>query len=81
SFTIIAALFGTTLAPIAGRYGVFAGIIAGFLHMSLVTNVGFLHAGMNLYNNGFSGGFVAALLYPLLDTAAQLRQARKTPGN
>ena len=81
SFTIIAALFGTTLAPIAGRYGVIAGIVAGFLHMSLVTNVGFLHAGMNLYNNGFSGGFVAALLVPLLDTIAQLRQARKNPDN
>ena len=30
SYTIIAALFGTTLAPIAGRYGVVAGILAGF---------------------------------------------------
>ena len=45
--------------------------------MSLVTNVGFLHAGMNLYNNGFSGGFVAALLVPLMDTLDQLRIARK----
>jgi len=24
-----------------------------------------LHAGMNLYNNGFSGGFTAALLVPI----------------
>ncbi|MBN1777120.1 MAG: DUF1576 domain-containing protein [Clostridiales bacterium] len=77
TFTIIAALFGTTLAPIAGRYGVLAGIVAGFLHMSLVTNVGFLHAGMNLYNNGFSGGFVAALLCPMLDTIEQIRQMRR----
>lgn len=66
-FTLAAALFGTTLAPIAGRYGFFAGLLAGFLHMSLVTNIGFLHAGINLYNNGFSGGFVAAFLYPLLE--------------
>ena len=49
----MAALFGTTLAPTAGQYGVVAGILAGFLHMSLVTNIGFLHAGMNLYNNRF----------------------------
>ena len=77
TFTIIAALFGTTLAPIAGRYGTLAGIVAGFLHMSLVTNVGFLHAGMNLYNNGFAGGFVAALLCPLLDTLEQMKQLRK----
>ena len=68
TFAIIAALFGMTLAPIAGRYGMLAGILAGVLHMSLVTNIGFLHAGMNLYNNGFSGGFVAAFLIPLLET-------------
>ncbi len=77
SFTIIAALFGTTLAPIAGEYGVTSGILAGFLHMSLVTNVSFLHAGMNLYNNGFSGGFVAALLGPLCDAVRQMKMARK----
>ena len=77
SYTLMAALFGTTLAPIAGRYGVFAGILAGFLHMSLVTNIGFLHAGMNLYNNGFSGGFIAAFLCPVLDAAAQIKQAWK----
>jgi len=68
TFAIIAALFGMTLAPIAGEYGMLAGILAGVLHMSLVTNIGFLHAGMNLYNNGFSGGFVAAFLVPLLET-------------
>jgi hypothetical protein len=71
TFAIIAALFGMTLAPIAGEYGFLAGILAGFLHMSLVTNIGFLHAGMNLYNNGFSGGFVAAFLVPLLEMFRQ----------
>ena len=64
---MINALFSTTLAPIAGCYGIPAGILAGFLHGSLVGNLLGLHGGMNLYNNGFSGGFVAALLVPLLD--------------
>jgi hypothetical protein len=77
TFAIIAALFGTTLAPIAGKYGFVAGILAGFLHMSLVTNVGFLHAGMNLYNNGFSGGFVAAFLVPFLDALPQFRRGKR----
>lgn len=72
TFAILAALFGTTLAPIAGRYGVIAGIVAGALHMSLVTNIGFLHAGMNLYNNGFSGGFIAAIISPLWDALGQM---------
>jgi hypothetical protein len=64
---IIAGLFGTTLAPIAGQYGPIAGIAAGFCHLSVVMNVGMLHGGMNLYNNGFAGGFVASALVPLID--------------
>lgn len=78
TFAIMAALFGTTLAPVAGKYGIVAGILAGFLHMSLVTNVGFLHAGMNLYNNGFSGGFVAAALVPFLEALVQLRHPKRS---
>ncbi|MDD3917406.1 MAG: DUF1576 domain-containing protein [Synergistaceae bacterium] len=30
--------------------------------------VGVLHAGFNLYNNGFAGGLVAAILVPLIET-------------
>lgn len=65
---ILAALFGTTLAPIAGQYGTIAGIIAGILHMAVTMNISYLHGGMNLYNNGFSGGFIAAALIPFLDS-------------
>lgn len=65
---IIAGLFGTTLAPIAGKYGTIAGIIAGFLHLSVSMNVGLVHGGLILYNNGFSGGLVASILFPLFDT-------------
>lgn len=64
--SILAGLFGTTLAPIAGEFGFFPGIISGFLHMALVFNIGAVHGGINLYNNGFSGGFVAAMLVPIL---------------
>ncbi len=63
---IIAALFGTTLAPIAGSFGPVAGILAGFFHLSIVHNVGVLHGGVNLYNNGFAGGFVASFLVPVI---------------
>lgn len=79
---LLTALFGTTLAPIAGFYGIIWGIIAGMLHTSLVSNVGFLHGGLNLYNNGFSGGFVAAFMVPILDSLYQrrkeLKNARRT---
>jgi len=64
---VIAVLFSTTLAPIAGTYGPFIGFIAGILHMILVTNVGVIHGGINLYNNGFSGGLVAGVLIPVVD--------------
>ncbi len=64
---IIAGLFGTTLAPIAGQYGILAGVAAGFFHLSIVMNVGVLHGGVNLYNNGFAGGFVASFLVPVFD--------------
>lgn len=64
---IISILFSTTIAPIAGGFGPFIGIIAGILHYILVTNVGAIHGGMNLYNNGFAGGLVAGFLVPILD--------------
>lgn len=63
---LLATLFGTTLAPIAGTFGTMYGILAGFLHACMVMNVGYLHAGLNLYNNGFSGGLVTAILLPLI---------------
>lgn len=63
----LGALFGTTLAPIAGQYGLIPGVMAGFLHAAIVSNVGYLHAGVNLYNNGFSGGFIAASLAPIFE--------------
>ncbi len=65
---LLAALFGTTLAPIAGVFGWTGGIIAGAVHMALVMNVGSLHGAMNLYNNGFSGGIVAAVLVPIFES-------------
>ncbi len=71
---LLAALFGTTLAPIAGFYGWKYGVIAGFVHMAVVMNVGYLHGGMNLYNNGFSGGFVAAVLVPIFDSIKNMKK-------
>lgn len=64
---IISVLFSTTLAPIAGAYGIIPGVIAGGLHLALVMNIGIIHGGINLYNNGFSGGLVAGFLVPIID--------------
>ncbi len=71
---VLAVLFGTTLAPIAGEYGAIWGMVAGYLHSALVINVGSLHFGMNLYNNGFSGGFVALFLLPIIEAFRNMRE-------
>ncbi len=70
---LLALLFCTTLAPVAGEFGVVVGIIAGFLHSSVVMNVGSVYAGMNLYNNGFAGGLVAAFLVPVVQSILDRR--------
>ncbi|MDI9540691.1 MAG: DUF1576 domain-containing protein [Bacillota bacterium] len=64
---MINALFATSLAPVAGVYGLPAGMLAGFLHAVLVGNLAYLHGWMNLYNNGFSAGFIAAILVGILE--------------
>ena len=72
----LAALFGTTLAPIAGRFGWHWGIVAGFVHSSAALSVGSVHAGLNLYNNGFAAGIVASVLVPVI-MAIQSRHEQK----
>jgi hypothetical protein len=63
---LLAALFGTNLAPIAGRFGWHWGVVAGFIHSSAALSVGSVHAGLNLYNNGFAAGIVASILAPVI---------------
>ena len=59
---LLAALFCTTLAPLAGKFGVWAGIAAGALHLPMVMHVGSVHGFMNLYNNGFAGGLAMLII-------------------
>jgi hypothetical protein len=63
---ILAALFGTTLAPIAGEFGWFLGVLAGLIHSSAVLSVGIPKAGLNLYNNGFVAGILATVMVPVI---------------
>lgn len=75
----LALLLSTTLAPIAGEFGIFAGLLAGFLHSSVSLNVGIVYGGMNLYNNGFAGGLVAIFLVPVIQSIMD-RRARARGG-
>jgi hypothetical protein len=76
---LLAALFGTTLAPIAGRFGWHWGIVAGIVHSSAATSVGSLHGGLNLYNNGFAAGIVAAVLVPVIIAIQGRHERRDAP--
>jgi hypothetical protein len=74
---ILAALFGTTLAPIAGRFGWPWGIVAGFIHSSAALATSGIHAGLSLYNNGLAGGLVSAVLVPVILAVASRRNSSK----
>lgn len=68
NFTVVlSALFGTSLAPVAGVYGAIWGVVAGWLHLAVVQSIGIIHGGLNLYNNGFSAGIVASFLIPIIN--------------
>ena len=63
---LLATLLCTGLAPIAGQFGWIWGILAGFMHMTIVQHTAFLHGGMNLYNNGFAAGLTCVLMLPII---------------
>lgn len=68
SSILVIAMFSTTLAPIAGDFGIIIGIFAGVFHYSIAVNTASWQGGMNLYNNGFASGFVAAFMGSIFDT-------------
>lgn len=63
---ILAAIFVTTLGPLAGEFGFITGIIAGFIHLLIVQQTGAWYGGINLYNNGFAGGLTAAIIVAVI---------------
>jgi len=71
---VAAILFATALAPMAGQFGWFWGLVSGFLHVSVVMFVGEMNGGLNLYNNGFAAGFVAMFLLPVITVSERMRR-------
>ena len=65
------------LAPVAGQFGIPAGIIAGMLHGAVVVGTSSLYGGLNLYNNGFSTGLIAIVLVPTLESFIKGFQIKK----
>ena len=73
----LAAIFSAGLSPIAGQFGVVAGILAGFLHAAVVVCTTPMYGGLNLYNNGFSAGWVAVILVPVIESFMKHFKERK----
>ena len=73
---ITAFFFVLSLCPIPTVFGLRWGIVAGILHIHLVTSLAIPSGGINLYNNGLAAGFVAILLVPMI-LAFKARAATK----
>lgn len=73
----LAAIFGVGLAPIAGQFGIIAGVIAGILHSAITMCTARFYGGLNLYNNGFSAGWVAIFMIPTLESFIKNYKGRK----
>ena len=74
---LLAAMFAVGLSPIAGQFGVVAGIFAGGLHSAIVMCTSSMYGGLNLYNNGFSAGWVAIIMIPVLESFMRHFEDRK----
>lgn len=72
------AVFAAGLSPVAGQFGIPAGIIAGMLHATVVVCTSSLYGGLNLYNNGFSTGLVAIVLVPTLESFIKGHKLKKS---
>ena len=68
--------FASGLAPIAGNYGWWAGILAGGMHYFLVTSIPAIHGGFSLYNGGFTSLMIAVILVPQLETFCRTKEQR-----
>ena len=59
--------FATGLCPIAGKYGLKWGVLAGLVSAIICTSTAAMHGGFVLYNGGFNAGLTALILIPVLD--------------
>lgn len=74
---LIASLFAVGLSPIAGEFGAVAGVAAGMLHAAIVMCTSQMYGGLNLYNNGFSAGWVAIVMVPTVESFRKEYKYRK----
>lgn len=59
---ILAVLFSTALAPLAGTHGIIIGLISGIVHLPILLSFKDIHGGLLLYTNGFAAAFTAVIV-------------------
>lgn len=74
---LITALFAVGLSPIAGQFGRISGVIAGILQAAVSMCTSQLYGGLNLYNNGFSTGWVAIIMVPIIEAFMKRFELRR----
>ena len=73
---LVGLCFASGLAPIAGNYGWWAGILASGMHYFLVTSIPAIHGGFSLYNGGFTALVIAMILVPQLETFCKTKEQK-----
>ena len=77
---LVGLCFASGLAPIAGNYGWWAGVLAGGMHYFLVTSIPAIHGGFSLYNGGFTSLVIAVILVPQLEAFCKTKAERLEAG-
>ncbi len=73
---MIGLCYANGLSPISGKYGWWAGMLAGGLHYLLVTAVPVLHGGFCLYNGGFTAALICLIFVPQLERFCKTKEER-----
>ncbi|MGS0972962.1 MAG: DUF1576 domain-containing protein [Candidatus Izemoplasmataceae bacterium] len=63
---ILAMLFATALAPLAGEHGILVGVLSGMIHLPVMMGLSGIHGGILLYTNGFAAAFTAVIMDTLI---------------
>ncbi len=74
---VVGLCYANGLSPIADKYGFPFGILAGFMHYTLVTSVPLLHGGFCLYNGGFTAALICLILAPNLEKFLRTKEERR----